>query len=395
MKKKGSLLPLLRRLEALLLALLILYLTAVTAGSPSAGAAMKALGEALPLTLLRHELGLSPREEVPSPAAALTIAQSPLLLSARAALQREEAEAAPPEPPEEEAPAVEIPAAPTQEQAQESAEETAAEEVEEDNGVPARTLIPTDPQGYTVWGKCWISSSRETPLSEEDRLAPCLSPLEKEAGEPQILIVHTHGSEAYTPKDPDSVCWSGNRRSTDVRYSVIHVGDVVAEELSRAGFSVLHDRCLYDYPQYQGSYDRSLAAMEAHLEKHPGIAYILDIHRDAIEDKEGNQYKAVARERGEGGALAQMSLVVGSDGSGLSHPRWRENLGFAIALQERLLEESPTLMRPILLRKSRYNQHLTPCTLLLEVGAAGNSPKEAERSARRFAQSYIALLSGQ
>ena len=78
--------------------------------------------------------------------------------------------------------------------------------------------------------------------------------------------------------------------------------------------------------------------------------------------------------------------------SGLTHPDWMENLKLAAALQEDLLTEYPTLMRPILLRNSRYNQHAPTGSLLLEVGAAGNSPEEAVLAGRLFAERMVAVL---
>ena len=52
-------------------------------------------------------------------------------------------------------------------------------------------------------------------------------------------------------------------------------------------------------------------------------------------------------------------------------------------------------MRPILLRNSRYNQHATTGSLLVEVGAAGNSPEEAALAGRLFAQTMVDVLEGQ
>ena len=118
---------------------------------------------------------------------------------------------------------------------------------------------------------------------------------------------------------------------------------------------------------------------------------MLDVHRDAIEDGQGNQYKAVSEVEGVG-VPAQMSLVMGSDGSGLEHPDWLENLRLAAAVQQDVLEHYPTLMRPVLLRNSRYNQHATTGSLLLEVGAAGNSPEEAVLAGRLFAERFAAVL---
>ena len=173
---------------------------------------------------------------------------------------------------------------------------------------------------------------------------------------------------------------------------MVSVGDAMAEELEKAGIPVLHDRTLYDYPSYSGAYDRSLAAIETALAEYPSIQFILDVHRDAIEDAEGNEYKVIA-ETSEGSA-AQLTLVVGSDGSGLPHPNWMENLRLAVALQNQIAGQEPTLPRPILLRKSRYNQHASTGSLLVEVGAAGNAPEEARLAARLFARNLAELLQG-
>ena len=97
---------------------------------------------------------------------------------------------------------------------------------------------------------------------------------------------------------------------------------------------------------------------------------------------------------GDQGASAQLTLVVGSDGGGLTHERWRENLKLAVAIQQNALLNYPTLMRPILLRNSRYNQHATTGSLLVEVGAAGNSPDEAALAGRLFAERMLEVLEG-
>ena len=108
-------------------------------------------------------------------------------------------------------------------------------------------------------------------------------------------------------------------------------------------------------------------------------------------DAQGNQYKVVSAIDGVG-TSAQLTLVVGSDGSGLTHENWMENLRLAVAIQNEALSEYPTLMRPVLLRNSRYNQHATTGSLLVEVGAAGNSPEEAALAGRLFAQQMVEVL---
>ena len=70
---------------------------------------------------------------------------------------------------------------------------------------------------------------------------------------PQILIVHTHGSEAYTPDRYNQYEESDSYRTEDLNYNVVRVGDELAAALEAQGLSVLHDREIYDYPSYTGS----------------------------------------------------------------------------------------------------------------------------------------------
>ena len=383
MKQKGARADSRRRVDAGLRAAGPLWAAAITAGSDTAAAAVSALAEALPERALRWELGDLRSGDGLSPPAALAIGESALLRAARedvAELQALERQEPPEEDGETRAPIV----MPVEETPVEPAAPLAA-----DNGVPAKTLIPTDPSGYTVCGRVYISNSTSHELSVQELQKPFAAALGE--GEPQVLILHTHGSEAYTPVPGTEIVWSGDYRTTDYRYNVVRVGDEMAEVLGEAGISVLHDRTLYDYPNYTGAYDRALAAIQKYLERYPSIRFVLDVHRDAIEDGQGNQYKAVSEVEGLG-VSAQMSLVIGSDGSGLEHPGWLENLRLAAAVQQDILEQYPTLMRPVLLRNSRYNQHATTGSLLLEVGAAGNSPEEAVLAGRLFAERLAAVL---
>ena len=160
--------------------------------------------------------------------------------------------------------------------------------------------------------------------------------------------------------------------------------------MEAAGLSVLHDSTLHDYPEYSGAYGRSLSTVEEYLRQYPTITFVLDIHRDAISDGDGSPYKVVS---GVAGAnAAQMSFVIGTDGGGLEHPYWLENLKLAAAIQQHLLDSYPTLMRPITVRNSRYNQHVTTGSLLIEMGAAGNSLDEALFSARLLGQAMAEVI---
>ena len=389
MKQKTTHTALIRRLEAILLAAGTLWTVSVTAGSDTVSCAMEALLKSSPIQAIRWELGDLRQEDSLSPATIMTLSEAPLLLAARPAVAElrssEQSKPTEPEP---------IPTAESDEP-----EEVVTIPTEEipmdvpeavDNGVPAKTLIPTDASGYTVCGRTYISNSTKYALSIPELQEPFAAELTAE--EPQILIIHTHGSEAYTPTPGTEIVWSGDYRTTDYRYNVVAVGDAMAEVFGDAGISVLHDRTLYDYPSYSQSYDRSLSAIQSYLTQYPSIHFILDVHRDAIADGKGNQYKVVSPVD-DTGTAAQLTLVVGSNGGGLNHPNWMENLKLAVAIQEQTLTQYPSLMRPLLLRNSRYNQHATTGSLLVEVGAAGNSPEEAALAGRLFAQQMISVLS--
>lgn len=210
---------------------------------------------------------------------------------------------------------------------------------------------------------------------------------------PAVLIVHTHSSEAYTMEAGFEYPESDALRTLDERYSVIRVGDEIADILTEAGISVLHDTQPNDYPNYNGAYERMRQTIEGYLAEYPSIQMVLDIHRDAAEDADGNPVALTAEADGE--ACAELMLVVGTDEGGLSHPDWQENLANALKIQTLLNRSAPGLCRNLNLRTERFNQHETPGSLLVEVGASGNTLAEALRSARILGQALAVFLRGQ
>lgn len=207
---------------------------------------------------------------------------------------------------------------------------------------------------------------------------------------PQILIVHSHGSEAYSQNDGDAYEKSDPYRTTDCTHNVVKVGEEMATVFRAHGFQVIHDTTLFDYPSYNEAYDRSKAAVEQWLEKYPTIQVVLDVHRDALEGSNGEIYKMVSTEAGE--KVAQVMLVIGSSGGGADFPRWKDNLAFAVFLQRSLVRGYTSLARPIVLRNSRYNQQLLPGSILVEVGGHGNTLTEAIAGARLWADNVARTL---
>ena len=204
------------------------------------------------------------------------------------------------------------------------------------------------------------------------------------ATQPQILIIHTHASEAYAQNPEDPYEESDPGRTEDTEYNIVRVGDELTAALEAYGLNVIHDRGIYDFPSYTGSYSRSGAAIEAYLAQYPSIAIVIDLHRDAIGSGD-SVYKTMAALPGE--SSAQIMLLVGTGENGLAHPQWTENLKLALYLQEAMDSRYPTLARPIALKPERYNQHLTTGSLIFEVGSTGNTLQEALNAVNLFAQS--------
>jgi len=203
---------------------------------------------------------------------------------------------------------------------------------------------------------------------------------------PQVLILHTHSCEAYTPAGTDDYEPSGDWRTLDETQSVIAVGDVLAETLERRGFTVLHDRSLYDYPAYNGAYDRSGEAVRQLLEKYPTLRVVVDLHRDSLGGKK-TEYVTP-----DGADSAQVMLLLTTGENGLYHPNWRENLKLGLELQSRMALDYEGLARPLLLSPARYNQHLCPGSFLVEVGTEANTLAEAKRAAALFGDCLAGVL---
>ena len=366
----------LRRGAALLMAGATLWVIAFTSDTAAALRAIQALGEsqAFVTGLLEAELGTDD-----SPAGALNawqraVVNQSALLAAGAdgveAVQTEEAQT-----PEETAPAEEVEPEP------EAEEETAAETTAPDDIVDTNLTTSSGANSVSA-ANIHINNTTSKTL---DIGALLNHPLSLDLGEgPQILIMHTHGSEAYTMDGADIYEPSDTARTTDPEYNMIRIGEEMKEVFEELGLGVVHDTELYDYPGYSGSYDRSKAGVEAYLAQYPTIRVVLDVHRDALIAEDGTTYKVTSQVNGE--TAAQVMMVIGTDDTGLNHPNWTENLSFAVQLQGALNQDYPTLARPITLRTSRFNQQLSLGSILVEVGTNGNTLQEAILGARLFAR---------
>jgi len=198
-----------------------------------------------------------------------------------------------------------------------------------------------------------------------------------------ILLFHTHTCESYTPTEQYSYEATGTFRTTDLNYTVSRVADELEKHLGNYGYNIVHDKSYHDYPAYTGSYDRSLITVRNLLSTYTNTDVVIDLHRDAIGD---NTYAPKVKINGE--YCARLMFVIGTDGGGLKHDGWRENLKFAIKVQQKANELYPGLFKPIIVRNSRYNHHLSSAACIIEVGATGNTLEECMNSMKYLAKVY-------
>ncbi len=225
-------------------------------------------------------------------------------------------------------------------------------------------------ESYNVeYGKVKIKNQTTYELTQ-DMLKPDITIDNK-----NILIFHTHSCESYTSSEQYPYTQTGNYRTTDLNYTVTRVGTELENYLKKYNLNVIHNTSYHDYPAYNGSYTRSLETVENILQT-TSSDIIIDLHRDAIGSRP--DYAPTVK-IGED-YCAQIMFVIGTNEGGLWHPNWNQNLKFAIKIQEKAEEMYPGLFKPIMLTKSRYNQHTGKYANIMEVGATGNTLEQCLNS---------------
>ena len=209
---------------------------------------------------------------------------------------------------------------------------------------------------------------------------------------PQVLILHSHATESYTPTIREAYTASGSYRTLDPEHNMLRVGAALEAALEARGIGVIRDTTLHDYPDYNDAYIRSRETVQKLLEAYPGISLVLDLHRDAASLDDGGQLTTQAVVDGQN--AAQIMLVVGTNAGGRNHPQWEENMALALKLHAQLEKQYPGLCRPIGCRTERFNQDLSTGALLVEIGAAGDTLEEALVTVEALAETIFSLALG-
>lgn len=205
-----------------------------------------------------------------------------------------------------------------------------------------------------------------------------------------VIIYHTHTCESYTQSSGFEYVPSGNFRTTDLNFSVVRVGRELKNRLTNYGFNVIHNETYHDYPAYSGSYNRSLASIKNDLVTNPNSQIVIDLHRDAV--GEAGTYAPTVK-IGED-YVSQIMFVIGTDGGGLTHKDWVQNLKYAIKIVQKGNELYPGLFKPIMVRNSRYNQHVAKAATIMEIGATGNTMEQCLNSMKYLSKVMNETING-
>ena len=259
----------------------------------------------------------------------------------------------------------------------------------DENKISEITVMAQNPDGYDAAEGVYVKNNTKQKVDVAGLLGGAI-PFRLTGGGPHVLIIHTHGSEAYLSEGENAYEWDTYGRTEDTRYNVVRVGDEIEKILAAEGISVIHDRNIYDSPSFNGSYTRALEAISAQMAKTPSIKVIIDVHRDSMVTKEGVKYRPVVEI--DGRRAAQVMLVMGTGEGGLPHPDWMENLKLALKIQKSMADNYSLLARPVYLTSSRYNQHAATGSMIVEVGTSENTLDEAIYGAQLFAKSVAGVL---
>ena len=211
-----------------------------------------------------------------------------------------------------------------------------------------------------------------TSISKEqldvDKLLNMDMSIDKKGNLPEILIYHTHSQEGYLK--------SGNYSEGN---TVMEVGDYLEQILEQKyGFNVLHHKGKYDVNDRDHAYSNAEPGLRKVLQDNPSIQVVIDLHRDGVSENthlvtevNGKKTAQIMFFNGLSRTTSQGNIAS------LKNPYIDSILALSFQLELKAQEQFSGLSRKIYLKGYRYNMHMCPKSILVEVGAQNNTIEEA------------------
>ena len=196
---------------------------------------------------------------------------------------------------------------------------------------------------------------------------------------PTMLIYHSHAGETYSDSP------EGNYHSQNKEKSVIEVGTLLTEQLSKKGWGVAHSTKYHDYPDFTKSYASSLETVKSMLNNHKNINIAIDLHRDGRDlntdaDMQKENERMTTTYNGE--KVAKFFFVVGMKNTNVD-----EVQELAEDITKFAQSKYPELVLPIVKRQyGKFNQYMAQNHMLIEIGSNGTSSDEAKASVKYVAE---------
>ena len=285
-----------------------------------------------------------------------------------------------------------------EERSESTQQEPEQEDGENEPSKPALFVTPKYPVYSYDWSEGWdyeelvsnfyavdnTTSLKKEYMNLDDLLYRDLS-VDKSADGPQILIYHTHSQEGFSDSVPG-----------DPSTTIVGAGEKIADILTeKYGFKVLHHTGEYDVENRDYAYNNSLPALEKILAENPTIEVVIDLHRDEMKEDKKLVIDLQGRPTARFMFFNGMSYIRDKgDISYLENPYIKDNLAFSFQAQVAANEYYPGIARKIYLKAYRYNMHLKPKSLLIELGAQTNTVEEVMNACDPIAHIISIVLGG-
>ena len=212
----------------------------------------------------------------------------------------------------------------------------------------------------------------------------------------KILIYHTHNDESFKKQADDVYKETSEGRTYDQEYSIVKVGEVLTQQLTDMGYTVIHDKTDHISPGFYTAYERSLKTVEKHLKEEGEFDLVIDLHRDAYNTVKKPVNTAEVNGRDAARIMFVIGTAEGTEGNRFDiKPNWQYNLKIAQTLTDYLNGMNDYLCKDVNMKTNRYNQHLCDGSVLSEMGNHYNTLEEVMYSAELLAEAIDMLFSAE
>lgn len=229
------------------------------------------------------------------------------------------------------------------------------------------------------------------PVRPQEESESPLGPIEISSPRARVLIYHTHSSENYLGRallssSSMQAHYQFRNMADPTITGVMAVGRHLSNALTSLGIQTVHESRIHTLPTINSAYMNSEKTVREVLGKQGAFDMVIDLHRDA-----GVPNPTVVI---NGREVARIVLVVGTaENIPLSHPHYQRNLDLAYKIKSVCDTMYPGLMRPVQVHKeARYNQHLHPASLIVELGSVETTLEEALLAAELLASVLVEVL---